>query len=41
MDSDTREAVEEGIQESNRDADEDKRAEAEAARDLGIEPSDS
>jgi hypothetical protein len=41
MDLDTREAVEEGIQESNRNEDEDRRAEAEAARDLGIEPSDS
>ena len=41
MDLDTKEAVEEGIKESNRDEEEDKRAEAEAARDLGIEPSDS
>lgn len=41
MDEDTKEAVEEGIQEVSRDADEDKRAEAEAARDLGIEASDS
>lgn len=41
MDLDTREAVEEGIQESNKAQEEDKRAEEEAARDLGIEPSDS
>jgi len=41
MDSDTRDSVEDVIKETNRDADEDKRAEAEAARDLGIEPSDS
>lgn len=41
MDLDTKAAVEEGIQESNRDSEDDKRAEQEAARDLGIEPSDS
>jgi len=41
MDLDTKGAVEEGIQEISRDSEDDKRAEAEAARDLGIEPSDS
>ena len=41
MDSDTREAVEEGIQESNKNSEDNKRAEEEAAKDLGIDPSDS
>lgn len=38
MDSDTRDAVEEGITETNKDTDANQRAEEEAAKDLGIEP---
>lgn len=41
MDMDTREAVEEGMNESKREQEANQRAEEEAARDLGIEPSES
>lgn len=41
MDIDTAAIVEEGVKETNREQELNQRAEEEAARDLGIEPSES
>lgn len=41
MDMDAREAIDEGFNEVNKQQEENKRAEEEAAKDLGIEPEDS
>lgn len=41
MDIDTREAIDEGFNEVNKEQEANKRAEEEAGRDLGLEPTDS